>query len=72
MSVPTFPSKVQSRVVTDEDVKRTYAADAGPAPRDPARDLVRHDAYHALAAAGALLRTGLTGTNVMDVAIGIA
>ncbi len=33
--MPTLPSSVQSRVVTDEDVKRTYAADAGPAPRDP-------------------------------------
>jgi glycerate 2-kinase len=39
--------------------------------RDPASDLVRHDAYHALDAAGALLRPGLTGTNVMDVVIGI-
>jgi glycerate 2-kinase len=42
--------------------------DAG---RDPARDLAAHDAYHALDAAGALLRPGLTGTNVMDVVIGI-
>jgi glycerate 2-kinase len=41
------------------------------AGRDPARDLVAHDAYHALNAAGALLRPGLTGTNVMDVVIGI-
>jgi hydroxypyruvate reductase len=40
--------------------------------RDPAHDLARHDAYHALDAAGALLRPGLTGTNVMDVVIGIA
>jgi glycerate-2-kinase len=30
-----------------------------------------HDAYHALDAAGALLRPGLTGTNVMDIVIGI-
>ncbi|WP_353355337.1 FAD-linked oxidase C-terminal domain-containing protein [Intrasporangium sp. DVR] len=35
----TFPRSVQSRVVTDDDVKRTYAADAGPAPREPARDV---------------------------------
>ena len=42
--------------------------DAG---RDPARDLATHDSYHALAAAGALLRTGLTGTNVTDVVIGL-
>jgi glycerate 2-kinase len=49
---------------------RTWDAvqDAG---RDPARDLAAHDAYHALDAAGALLRPGLTGTNVMDVVIGI-
>lgn len=41
------------------------------AGRDPARDLARHDAYPALDAAGALLRPGLTGTNVMDVVIGV-
>jgi glycerate 2-kinase len=39
--------------------------------RDPARDLAAHDAHPALDAAGALLRTGLTGTNVMDVVIGV-
>jgi glycerate 2-kinase len=41
------------------------------AGRDPARDLAAHDAYHALDAAGVLLRPGLTGTNVMDVVIGV-
>ncbi len=41
------------------------------AGRDPARDLARHDANPALAAAGALLAPGLTGTNVMDVVIGL-
>jgi hydroxypyruvate reductase len=41
------------------------------AGRDPARDLVAHDAYHSLDAAGALIRPGLTGTNVMDVVLGI-
>ena len=41
------------------------------AGRDPARDLARHDAYRALDAAGGLLRPGLTGTNVMDVVIGV-
>ena len=50
--------------------------DGGPGPpsrrgRDPARDLAAHDAYRALDAAGALLRAGLTGTNVMDIVIGI-
>jgi glycerate 2-kinase len=39
--------------------------------RNPARDLEAHDAYHALDAARALLRPGLTGTNVMDVVIGV-
>jgi hydroxypyruvate reductase len=42
--------------------------DAG---RDPALDLKAHNAYAALDAAGALLRPGLTGTNVMDVVIGL-
>jgi hydroxypyruvate reductase len=41
------------------------------AGRDPARALATHDAYHALDAAGALLKPGLTGTNVMDVVIGL-
>jgi glycerate-2-kinase len=41
------------------------------AGRDPAHDLSAHDAYRALDAAGALVRVGLTGTNVMDVVIGV-
>jgi glycerate 2-kinase len=41
------------------------------AGRDSERDLADHDAYHALDAVGALLRAGHTGTNVMDVVIGI-
>jgi glycerate 2-kinase len=41
------------------------------AGRDPQRDLLRHDAYGALAAADALVRTGPTGTNVMDVIVGL-
>jgi glycerate-2-kinase len=44
---------------------------AAAAGRDPARDLAAHDAYRSLDAAGALLKVGLTGTNVMDVVIGI-
>ena len=39
--------------------------------RDPADHLARHDAYPALEAAGVLLKPGLTGTNVMDVVIGL-
>jgi glycerate-2-kinase len=41
------------------------------AGRDPDRDLAAHDAFRALDAAGALLRPGLTGTNVMDLVIGL-
>jgi len=44
---------------------------ATSAGRDPARDLAAHNAYRALDAAGALLKVGLTGTNVMDVVIGV-
>jgi glycerate 2-kinase len=39
--------------------------------RDPARDLAAHDAYLALDPVGALLKPGLTGTNVMDIVIGV-
>jgi hydroxypyruvate reductase len=49
----------------------TWAAIAR-AGRDPARDLAGHDAYAALDAAGVLLRPGLTGTNVMDIVIGVS
>jgi glycerate 2-kinase len=49
---------------------RTWRA-ASDAGRDPDRDLVAHDAYRSLDAAGALIKVGLTGTNVMDVVIGI-
>ena len=31
--------------------------------------LARHDAYHFFARTGDLLKTGLTGTNVMDVTV---
>jgi glycerate 2-kinase len=37
--------------------------------RDPELDLSRHDSFAALDAAGALLRTGLTGTNAADLAL---
>ena len=42
------------------------------AGRDPASAMRRHDAYPVLHGAGALLHTGMTGTNVMDVVIGWA
>lgn len=41
------------------------------AGRDPAQDLTSHNAYAALDSVGALLKPGLTGTNVMDVMIGV-
>ena len=41
------------------------------AGRNPADDLARHQSYPALDSAGALLRVGPTGTNVMDVVIGL-
>jgi glycerate 2-kinase len=41
------------------------------AGRDPAGDLAAHDAYPALDSVGALLKTGLSGTNVMDIVIGV-
>ncbi len=39
--------------------------------RNPAQDLAGHDAYPALDSVGALLKPGLTGTNVMDIVIGV-
>jgi glycerate 2-kinase len=42
------------------------------AGHDPALALEGHDSYRALDAADSLFRTGLTGTNVMDLVIGIA
>jgi glycerate 2-kinase len=41
------------------------------AGRNPHHDLTGHDAYPALASVGALVKPGLTGTNVMDIVIGI-
>ncbi|MHB2032739.1 MAG: glycerate kinase type-2 family protein [Gemmatimonadaceae bacterium] len=38
---------------------------------DPERALARHESYQALDGAGALIRTGPTGTNVMDIVIGL-
>jgi hydroxypyruvate reductase len=41
------------------------------AGRDPAADLRQHHSNAGLAAAGALFITGMTGTNVMDVVLGL-
>jgi glycerate 2-kinase len=43
-----------------------FIAHAG---REPSQDLQRHNAYPSLDCVGALIRTGDTGTNVMDVAL---
>ena len=40
------------------------------AGRDPARDLASHNAYDALTAGKAIFKTGMTGTNVMDLVLG--
>lgn len=50
--------------------RHTWGAIAA-AGLDPAAALTHHDAYGALDAVGALVRTGPTGTNVGDVVIGI-
>ena len=39
--------------------------------RDPADDLAEHRSFAALDAVGALIRTGMSGTNVGDVVVGI-
>ena len=41
------------------------------AGRDPAKDLASHSAYDSLQAADALFKTGMTGTNVMDLVLGL-
>lgn len=41
------------------------------AGRDPAGDLKTHHGYDALTAGGALFKTGMTGTNVMDLVLGL-
>lgn len=50
--------------------RHSWAAIAGQGI-DPAQALVHHDAHSALTAIGALLRPGLTGTNVMDLVIAV-
>lgn len=48
----------------------TWAA-VRAAGRDPAKDLTRHESTAALTAAGTLFTTGMTGTNVMDLVLGV-
>ena len=61
------PTDAAGAVVTPATWRAITAAG-----RNPERDLLVHDAYRALDAAGALMRTGASGTNVMDIAIGVA
>ena len=56
-----------SGAFADSDVWALIAAGG----RNPALALEQHESYAALETAGALLRRGLTGTNVMDVVIGM-
>lgn len=60
------PTDVAGAVVDPETVKRIRLAGL-----DPIRHLTAHDAYPALDAAGCLVRTGPTGTNVRDVVVAI-
>jgi glycerate-2-kinase len=43
----------------------------GAAGRDATESLRAHESYDALAVAGALFKPGLTGTNVMDITVGL-
>ena len=60
------PTDAAGALVTPETWNAIKAAG-----RDPAADLKRHDAYPALDSVGALIRTGLSGTNVNDLVIAV-
>ena len=60
------PTDAAGAIVDGETVERLRAV-----PLDPAAALARHDAYPTLDAVGALFRPGATGTNVMDIVIGL-
>ena len=60
------PTDAAGAVVTNETWRAMVEAGA-----KPLASLARCDAYHALDSAGALLRTGPTGTNVADIVIAI-
>lgn len=61
------PTDAAGAIVTGETAGAIRAAGI-----DPAAALARHDSHRALAAAGALIRTGPTGTNVNDVMLAVA
>jgi glycerate-2-kinase len=52
-------------------VDETTWSAIGAAGRDAAGSLRAHESYDALASAGALFKPGLTGTNVMDITVGL-
>ena len=54
--------------MVDRDTWHRSAANGGA----PDRALAEHDSHRALAAAGALLSARVTGTNVMDIVVGLA
>ncbi len=58
------PTDAAGGLVDVHSAERMRAAGA-----DPGRGLLRHDAYPVLDAAGDLVRTGPTGTNVMDLTL---
>ena len=58
------PTDAAGAVATADTLRR--AADLG---LDPRAFLDRHDGYHFFDPVGGLIRTGLTGTNVMDVRV---
>ena len=60
------PTDAAGAIVTPETWGMIRAAG-----RDPAADLKQHDAYPALDAVHALVRTGLSGTNVNDLVIAV-
>lgn len=59
------PTEAAGGIVDGRTARRITASG-----RDPLADLVGHDAYPSLEVGDALLKTGPTGTNVMDVWIG--
>jgi glycerate 2-kinase len=60
------PTDAAGAVIDSKTAGRIRAAGL-----DPVRHLERHDVYPALDAAGCLLRTGPTGTNVRDVVVAV-
>jgi len=60
------PTDAAGAIVDSHTVARMR--EAGGDPHDALR---RHDSYEALHLAGALLKTGLTGTNVADIVIAV-